>query len=69
MTATERGRGDNPRWLAALATAAPVALAAVFVLWASEPDPRRSPPARPPGLTGPAHPIDPNWHTSVARAR
>ncbi len=32
MTATDRVREDNPRWLAALAAAGPVALAALFVL-------------------------------------
>ena len=32
MTATDLVRDDNPRWLAALAAAGPVALAALFVL-------------------------------------
>ncbi len=66
MRATESARYDNPRWLAALATAAPVALAAVFVLWLYEPDTRRLPPAPKPPATVPA---DLNWHTTVARAR
>ncbi|VTR93617.1 unnamed protein product [Gemmata massiliana] len=32
MTATDLVRENNPRWLAALAAAGPVALAALFVL-------------------------------------
>ena len=40
-------------------------LAALFVLWLYEPDTRRLPPAkRPAPAAG-----DPNWHTTVVRAR
>ena len=65
MRATEPTCDDNPRWLAALATAAPVALAALFVMWLYEPDARRLPPAK---RQAPAA-VDPNWHTTVVRAR
>lgn len=44
MTATEWPRDDNPRWLAALVTALPVALAALWVLTPA-PRPTSVPPA------------------------
>ena len=68
MTATELARDDNPRWLASLVTAVPVALAALYIL--SIPiDTSRMPPAVPTSKPAPARavpPADPD--TTLARA-
>ncbi|QJX00844.1 hypothetical protein [Frigoriglobus tundricola] len=69
MTASDPARGDNPRWLAALVTALPVALAALFVIGSSAPDTRRPPAAVSRYRPSPAHsapPPDPN--TTLVRA-
>ena len=70
MTAPELVRDDNPRWLAVLATALPVALAALFVIEWSRPDTRRGQPAVPVSQTAPAvaPPAAPNPETTLARA-
>lgn len=61
---------DNPRWLAALATAFPVALAAVFVMACSRPDTGRLPPAVPLSASAPdapTPPAEPDPDTTDAR--
>jgi hypothetical protein len=70
VTATELARDDNPRWLATLVTALPVALAALFVSEWSRPDTRRLPPAVPMSKPAPAvpAPAEPNPDTTLARA-
>jgi len=69
VTATELLRDDNPRWLAALTTALPVALAALFVMWLCQPDTRRLPAAvslsKPVPVTAPA--VEPYPDTTLAR--
>lgn len=70
MTAIGLTRDDNPRWLAAVTTALPVALALLFVGWC-QPDTRRLPAAVP--LSRPAPAITPATEshpdTTVARAQ
>lgn len=71
MTATELARDDNPRWLAVLATALPIALAAMFVSEWSRPDTRRLPPAvsmSKPAQDVPVPVAEPNPDTTLARA-
>lgn len=70
MTAPDPARGDNPRWLAGLVTALPVALAALFVIGLSVPDTRRQPAAVSRHRLLPAHsapPTEPDPHTTLVR--
>lgn len=70
MTAFERTRDDNPRWLAVVATALPVALALLFVGWWWTPDTRRLPAAVPLSRPAPARaPVDSQPDTTVVRAQ
>ncbi len=70
MTAFELTRDDNPRWLAAVTTALPVALAALFVMWWCQPDARRLPAAVPLSKPAPANvPAEAQQVTTVARAQ
>ncbi|HEY1190836.1 MAG TPA: hypothetical protein VGE74_24610 [Gemmata sp.] len=68
MTATEPVREDNPRWLAVLLTALPVALAALLVFGLYPPAGPRAPGPHPAPAAAGAPATDPNPLTTVARA-